>query len=461
LLGSAVLTMLWKRELRPTWMLALPIIAGNLSQMLMGVVDTLMIGRVGTVDLGAAALANALVHFILVIGMGITVAVSVQVAQAHGRKDGAGAGEALRHGTFLSLVCGVVLALILVNGMPVYRLLGQPAAVLEAMPAYLNWLAWSLVPALAGMCFKNFAEAKASPWPALWITLGGVVLNVFLNWVLIFGNLGSPALGLAGAGVATFIARTATMVILVVYVLRESLFAADRPARWLAPLRRSEIGLILIIGVPLGLQMLIEIGAFGISTVLIGTFGAVPLAAHQIAINLAAMAFMVPLGLSTAVTIRVGHAIGERAPQRGRGIATGALLSAVAFMSGTALLFLFAGQHLAAAFTPDMAVVALAAQLLVIAGIFQLGDGIQIVGMGVLRGLKDVRTPTVFLALIYWFFALPLGALLAYKGGLGAVGVWMGLAIGLGIAAAVLTWRAYFRLRQVERQQAALAAAGG
>ncbi len=441
---------MWTKELKPTWALAFPIIVGNLSQMLMGLVDTLMIGRVGTVELGAAALANALVFLLFVVGIGLTVAVSVQVAQAHGRNDGPGAGEALRHGLFLAVVISSLLALILSNGMPLWRLLNQPEEVLEALPPYLNWLSWSLVPALLGMCLKNFAEAKASPWVVLWITLGGVLLNGFLNWVFIFGNLGSPALGLAGAGAATFIARALTLAGLLMYVLRTPLFVPARPARWLAPLQRSELGGLLKIGVPMSIQLLAEVGAFVGATLLIGVLGTVPLAAHQIAINCAATTFMVPLGLSSALTIRVGHAVGAGEIHRARRITGGALLSGALFMSATALVFLTFGEAIARGFTPDAEVVALAASLLIIAGIFQIGDGIQIVSMGALRGLKDVRTPTWMLVLVYWLVALPLGALLTFVFDRGAEGMWIGLVAGLGTAAALLAARCHWRLRRAE-----------
>jgi len=441
---------MWKQELRPTWALAFPIIIGNLSQMLMGLVDTLMIGRVGTVELGAAALANALVFLLFVIGIGLTVAVSIQVAQAHGRGDGPGAGEALRHGLVLAMAISTLLAVALSNGMPVYRLLKQPAEVLHAMPPYLNWLAWSLVPALAGMCLKTFAEAKASPWMVLWITMAGVILNAFLNWIFIFGNLGSPALGLAGAGFATFLARTATLGGLLVYVLRAPLFVPARPARWMAKLSGKEFMALWRVTLPMSLQLLAEMGAFIAATLMIGFLGTVPLAAHQIAINCAAFTFMVPLGLSSALTIRVGHAVGAAEIWRARRITGGALATGTAFMTATALVFLTFGQIIARAFTPDETVVALAASLLIIAGVFQIGDGIQIISMGALRGLKDVRTPTWMVVMVYWIVALPLGAFLAFGMDRGAAGMWIGLATGLGFAAVLLGGRCHWRFRRTE-----------
>jgi len=442
----------WKRELKPTWWLAFPMIVGNLGQMLLGLVDTLMIGWIGTVELGAAAFANAIMHFAFVVGIGISVAVSVQVAHAHGRKDDYAAGEALRHGAVLTLVSGVVLALLVTGATPIYGLLGQPAAVIEVLPSYLNWLALSLIPGLAGMSFKAFSEAKGSPWIVFWIMLSGVGLNVWLNWVLIFGNMGAPALGLEGAGIATFIARAATMVGLVVYVLRASSFAAARP-RWWQPLRMSELRLLLLVGVPMGLQIFIEIGAFGFATILIGTLGTVPLAAHQIALNCAGMSFMVPLGISMACTIRVGQCVGANEVGKARAITGGAILSGVIFMGLTATLFLVAGEVVVSAFTRDGAVIALGAQLLIIAGIFQICDGIQTISMGALRGIRDVKRPTLIMAGVYWLGALPLGAYLAWRTEFGASGMWFGLAIGLGMAGFLLTRRFYSQLRLLESKK--------
>lgn len=439
----------WKRELRPTWWLAFPMIVGNLGQMMLGLVDTLMIGWIGTVELGAAAFANAIMHFAFVVGIGISVAVSVQVAHAHGRKDDHGAGEALRHGAFLTLISGLVLAVLVTGAMPFYGYLGQPEAVIEKVPSYLNWLGLSLIPGLAGMSFKAFSEAKGSPWVVFWIMMGGVGLNVLLNWMLIFGNLGAPALGLEGAGIATFLARVATMVGLIVYVLRAPAFAAARP-RWWQPLRLKELRLLLMVGVPMGLQIFIEIGAFGFATLLIGTLGTVPLAAHQIAINCAGMSFMVPLGISMACTIRVGQCVGAGEVGRARAITGGAIGSGVIFMSVTAVLFLVAGEVVVSAFTRDGAVIALGAQLLIIAGIFQICDGIQTISMGALRGIRDVKTPTLIMAGVYWLGALPLGAVLAWRTYFGAVGMWFGLAIGLGLAGLLLTRRFYSQLRGLE-----------
>lgn len=439
----------WKTELKPTWSLAFPMIVGNLGQMLLGLVDTLMIGWVGTVELAAAGFANAIMHFAFVVGIGISVAVAVQVAHAHGGNDEPAAGEALRHGTVLAAISGVVLAAVVAGSTPFYQHLGQPQPVLDAVPSYLDWLGLSLIPALVSMCFKSFSEAKASPWMAFAITMGGVALNVLLNWVLIFGHLGSPALGLEGAGIATFVARVATMLGLVGYVLGSPRFASARP-RWLQSLRWSHVRLLLIVAVPMGMQMFIEIGAFGFATLFIGTLGVIPLAAHQIAINSAAMAFMVPLGISMAVTIRVGHCLGAREETRARAIAGGAIVTAAIVMSFTAALFLLAGESIVGAFTEDMAVVALGAHLLIVAGIFQICDGIQIISMGALRGMRDIKMPTLLMAGIYWIVALPLGAFLARQTELAAAGMWIGLAVGLGLAGAALTWRAHRRLRLLE-----------
>jgi len=436
-------------ELRQTLVLAFPIIAGHVGHMVMGLTDTLMIGRVGVTALAAAALSNSIFHVVFVIGIGILTSVSVLASHAHGARDFRETGEVLRRGNLLAIASGLVLFATVLALFPALSHLGQSEDVVTATRPYLFWLAFSIPLALGQMAWKNFSEAQSSPWPAFWTGMAAVALNVFLNWVLIFGNLGFPALGLTGAGIATWIARGFALVALAWWVLRDGRFRASLPERWLARMPLRPFVPMLAIGMPVALQIVMEVGAFNLGAFLMGWVGVEALAAHQIAITCAATTFMIPLGMSLAVTIRIGQVIGAGQVARVRRIGFGAIGLAAAIALTFAAGFLVFNDPLAALFTPDPAVRALAASLLVIAGCFQIVDGIQAVALGSLRGLKDVRVPTAFVGVAYWLVAIPLGAALAFAGDLGARGIWIGLSAGLGVAAITLSVRFHLQARHV------------
>lgn len=434
------------RESHDTLVLALPLIAGQLSQMLMGVADTVMVGRLGVVPLGAATFANTVLVVPFVLGIGLLTSVSVRVSQASGAGRPADAEEALRHGTWLALAFGVLIALGMWFGLPVLGLLGQPPEVVAQAPNYLLICAVSIIPALLSMAWKNHADALNHPWPPFWIMLGGVGLNVFLNWLWIWGHWGFPALGLDGAGYATLVARIATAIVMFLWLTRSHFICDWTPPHWFAPCRRAAFLSLLAIGFPVSLQLLTEVGAFAASALLIGTLGAVPLAAHQVAITCAATTFMVPLGLAMAITVRVGEIVGAGERPRLHRVLLGGWLYATGFMLLSTLAFLFFGQGLAEQFVIDHTVVEIAARLLIVAGIFQLFDGLQIVSGNALRGVNDVRVPAWIAFLVYWVIALPCGAGLGLGLGYGAMGMWIGLAAGLAIAAALLGHRAWHKL---------------
>jgi MATE family multidrug resistance protein len=288
---------------------------------------------------------------------------------------------------------------------------------------------------------KSFSEALSRPWPAFWIVLGGVAVNVALNFVFIFGNLGSPAMGLTGAGVATLIARVLTVVVLLAYLGRSRHFrphlAACERERGMA----RELRDLLTVGLPAGGQYLVEVGAFAAASLMMGWIGVNALAAHQVAITCAATTFMVPLGIGMAVTVRVGQAVGAREFARVRPITFGGVGMALVVMACTAAGFLLFSRFLAGIFVVDPAVIALTSALLVVAGVFQIVDGMQIVAMNALRGLADVNVPLALGVFSYWCVALPLSYALAFPIGLGPVGIWAGLALGLFVAAALLAMR--------------------
>ncbi len=424
-----------RREARGTVVLALPLVAGQVSQMLMGVADTLMIGRLGVIPLAAGTLAMTLVHVPLIFSIGVLVSVSIRVSQARGARDVAGARGAVRNGLYLALVLG---GLALLGGLlfrPALRMLGQDAAVAEASETYFVIVMASLVPGLVCMVFKSFADAMNRPWGAFWILLAGVGLNVVLNWVMIYGNLGLPALGLEGAGWATVIARVVSAVVLFGWTARWGNFGEWVPRRWLRAPDWTAIRSLLRVGLPTSAQLLAEVGAFVMAMVMIGWISAEALAAHQIAITCAATTFMIPLGISMALTVRMGEAWGAGEWERMRPIATGGLLLGAGVMVASAVTFVLAGRMIAGWFIPDAVVIGIAAQLLVLAGFFQISDGIQIVAAGCLRGINDVRIPAWIALATYWVVALPVGAWLAFGREMGAVGIWLGLTVGLAIAA--------------------------
>ncbi|MGA1540204.1 MAG: MATE family efflux transporter [Chthoniobacterales bacterium] len=427
------------RELRPTLRLAAPITAGQVGQMLMGVADTIMVGHVGTLALAACAFGNSMLMVIAIAGFGVLTAVSIRVSHAHGAGLAQAMARAYYGGVGLSVIGGVLCAVGVQLVYPLFHHLGQAPGVVEEARAYTIIVAWSLIPAWLTATARNYLESQSRPWPAFWIMFGGVLLNVFLNWVLIFGNLGAPELGLAGAGWATLISRIATFVAMTWFVLA----ASSAPTEgWRPDLEWwREQGALLKLGIPTGLQLLSEVGAFAVAALLIGRLGAVPLAAHQIAITCASTTFMVPLGVAMASTVRIGQAVGRGRSELLRPIGAGAWSIGLMAMATFSVVLITSGHAIARAFVSDPAVIVIAAQLLVIAGIFQLVDGVQVIGSGLLRGLRDTKAPMWITLAAYWGIALPLGGWLTFGRGEGAAGMWIGLAWGLLVAAVLLVVR--------------------
>lgn len=428
-------------ELRATLTLAFPIVVGQVGQVLMGVTDSVMIGRVGKVPLAAAAFSNSVTNLVLIMGIGLLLPVAVLTARAHGARESRECAEYLRHGmAFGWLISFAAIALLSVLATQLHHF-SQPAEVMAEVNPYFLLITASLLPAFLFQVLKQYAEALGHPWVPMAVLLGGVGLNAFLNWVLIYGNLGAPALGLAGAGWATLMARVVTVVVLWRWLAGQAAVRAEWPARWRGALSGERLREMLRIGVPAAGQWLFEAGAFSAAAIMMGWLGTVPLAAHQVAISCASFTFMFPLGLSSAVAVRLSRTLGEGRHAALRPIGFGALAAGFVVMACFGLVFAFGGELLARAFTPEADVVALAVQLLVVAAIFQVFDGGQVVGAGALRGLSDVKIPTLITFVAYWVFALPGGYVLAFHTPLGAVGVWAGLAAGLGCAAVLLGWR--------------------
>lgn len=442
---------MWVQDNRRTLALAAPIIAGHVGQMLMGWADTIMVGRVGVVPLAACAFANTLLMVPLVFGFGVLSAVSVRVSLAFGADEPHRTARALRAGLVVGAGLGVLIAAGFHALLPFLGVFGQPPEVAAASRTYLLLCAWSSVAVFISAASKSFAEALSRPWVPFWLLIASVLLNVCLNWVFIFGNLGAPSMGIEGAGLATLLARIAGAFAVLVFP-----FVSRNLKTWVFSAGGGllgELAAILRLGFPVGWTHLAEVSGFAAGSIMMGWIGVEALAAHQIAITCAATTFMFPLGLSQAVSMRIGHARGSKAHARAGRIALGGLGMAACAMAVFAAIFLLGGNRIAAIFSSEAGVVALAGKLLVIAGIFQIFDGLQVVSSGALRGFEDVKVPMLVGVSAYWIFGLPVSYALAFWAGVGAVGVWVGFCLGLAFCAAALGARLVWRVRSGRNQK--------
>jgi MATE family multidrug resistance protein len=439
-------------ESRLTLRLALPLMIGQLSQMLLGVADAVMIGRLGVPELAALTFANSLFHVPFVFGIGVLTAVSVFTSNARGANDAASSRESCRHGLFLATGLGLCLFGFAWFLSMHLRVFGQPSEISARTTDYFRILMASVVPALASIALKNHADALQRPWPPFWIFLGGVGMNIGLNWVMIYGHLGCPKLGFEGAAWATLIARTGILAAMLIWLLHAKGLHDWIPRHWFLPPVWKEMKRLLSIGISTSIQMLFEVSAFSLAGLLMGRFGPDAMAGHQIAITIASTAFMIPLGLSMALSVRIGEANGAGDWARLRPIAiSGWLLVTISALSAAAGLFIF-GKRIAECFIGVSEVVDLAASMLVIVSVFQLVDGLQVTSSAMLRGLRDAKVPAVIGLLSYWAVGLPVGAVLAFGFQMGARGVWWGLATGLCVASLALGPRLWRHTGQMARE---------
>lgn len=425
-------------ESKTTLRLALPLIIGQLSQMMMAVADTLMVGQLGVTELATLTFVNSVFYIPFVFSMGVLTGVSVLSSRARGAADPASARSSCRHGLFLSLVVGLAFFALSQGLLPWLPSLPQPPRVLGLAGSYLTILMASLIPALASIALKNHADAMNRPWPPFWIFLGGVALNVLLNWIMIFGHWGCPALGMNGAAWATLIARCVTLGSLFFWLTRSKSLRDWIPQHWLRWPQRQELRAQAKIGFPASLQMLCEVGAFSAAGFLMGQFGELAMASHQVALTCTSSAFMIPLGLAMALTVRTGAAAGANDALQLRRVIHSGWMLATAFGLLNASLFFFGGRFFAQGFTQDGEVLELSVRLLAIVGVFQLFDSVQVASASMLRGLQDARIPAWMGLISYWFVGLPVALWLSRSLQLGAHGVWWGLAAGLFVACLTL-----------------------
>jgi MATE family multidrug resistance protein len=433
-------------EFRRTIGLALPIVAVQLGWMLMGLVDTLMVGRLSARDLAAVALGNLFFMGISSFGMGLLMALDPLVAQAVGARDRLATARAVQRGLILAALLTIPVTLALLPAAQALTALRQPVAVVPLAAAYVFACLPGVLPLYFFYALRQSMQAHGRVAPVLWAVLLANLANILFNWVLIYGKFGFPALGGVGAGWASSLSRV---------LLALGILAAGWPL--LGPLLRPwrgdafalrPLGRMLRLGTPVGLMTMLEFTAFGVTGILMGWFGEVPMAGHQIALNIASFTFMVPLGIASSGSVLVGHAVGRGDLDGARRESGAALTLGVGFMVASALVLLLIPRVLAGAFTTDAAVLVVAATLLPIAGVFQVFDGLQVVSAGLLRGMGDTRMPMLGNLLGFWGLGIPAGAYFAFRLGLGPAGLWWGFVVGLAAVGLLLLGRTATLLRR-------------
>ena len=419
--------------------LAAPLVLIQVGAMLMGVVDTIMVGRVSAQALAAVALGN-LYHFVFTLfGMGVLMALDPIIAQALGAHDELAVARGLQRGLVLSIVLAIPISLLTLTVRPVLEWVGQPAPVIPAAAGYVTRLALSVWPFYAFVVLRQTLQAHRRTAPLVVTIVAANLLNAGLNYLWVFGHFGFAALGVFGSAWATTVSRWFMAASLLALGWRDIRPYVDRiPANLLAA---RALGRMLKLGAPIGAQFVLESGVFGTVALLMGWLGVVQVAAHQVALNLASLTFMVPLGVSSAAAVIVGHAVGRGDAAGVRRSTSSALLVGAGFMLGAGVLLVGAPGLLARLYTSDPDVLALTVLLLPIAGVFQVFDGLQVVSIGLLRGLGDTHVPFVVNIVGFWCLGMPVSLWLGFGLGFGAVGLWWGLVVGLVIVALVLIWR--------------------
>jgi MATE family multidrug resistance protein len=430
--------------------LAVPVVVVQVGLMLMGVVDTMVVGRLSAKALAAVALGNLTLMAVTAFGRGILMAMDPLVSQARGAGDDTAVRRAVQRGLLLAvLVCIPTVALLAATG-PVLTLLRQPPEAVPLAAGYVIRCLPGLLPFFWFVVLRQTLQALERLRPIVITIIAANLLNVVLDVGMVHGRFGFPAWGTFGSAWATTISRTMLFVLIVLAARRDLvplLSRTDRETFQWTPMKK-----IAALGSPIGVQIQIELTAFSVIALLMGGFGMIPVAAHQVAINLAALTFMVPLGVSAAAAVRVGHAVGRGDDSGVRRASSSALLCGGGFMVLTALLFLGLPRSLALAYTSDAEVIAVAAALIPIAGVFQVFDGLQIVASGALRGLGDTRIPMLINLLGFWLVGMPVSLGLGFGLGWGPRGLWWGFVFGLTAVALLLMVRAAVRLsRPMER----------
>jgi MATE family multidrug resistance protein len=433
-------------ELTETLKLAIPIALTQLGQIAMMTTDLALIGRLGDEAVAAAALAHTVFFVSFTFGMGLVSAVAPLAAQAFGAGNPRLVRLALRAGLWAALLISLPMMILPLFGERILLALGQAGPTAHLAQKYLLGLAWGITPALWFLAIRGFMGAVNRPEPGLWITLAAIPANALLVWLLIRGGFGLPRLELFGAGLATTIINAGMFLTSLWFAVRRPPFKKYRVLGRIWRIDWTLMRQLIAIGAPISVAFLLEYGLFGAAGLLMGLIGTTALAAHQIALQIAAILFMVPLGIGMAATVRVGHAVGRGDTLAVRRAGFVATLLGIVFMSIMTLAVIVGRFAIGRFFFGEAAdgagaVIELTAKLLLVGATFFVADGIQTVVAGALRGLSDTRVPLMFAAISYWLVGFPAACGLGFQTGLGAIGVWIGLACGTAVHAILLILR--------------------
>ena len=451
----------YTKEFKYNLSLSFPVILGLLGHTIVQLVDNIMVGQLGTTELAAISLGNSFVFIAMSLGIGFSTAITPLVAQADGRKDREAAQDVLSHGVVLCMILGVSLFIAVFSARKLMYSMGQPPAVVEYAFPYLKWVAASLVPLIIFQAYKQFADGLSKTRPAMYATVFSNILNVILNYFLIFGYGGFPKMGVEGAAIGTLIARTGAVIFILLFIQYHSLFKGYSLRIGFKKQRISLFKKILSLGFPSALQMFFEVAFFTMAIWMSGILGKNSQAANQIALNLSSMTFMFAMGLGVVAMIRVGNQFGMKTYADLRRIAISLFLLIGLFDVLFCIIYLSFNDQLpwiylenygAATPADTLEVVSIAAGLLLVSGFFQITDGLQAVILGALRGIQDVNVPTTLTFISYMVIGLPVSYYLGLKTSLGAVGIWLGLLTGLSTSALLLFLRFQHQTKKLLNQ---------
>ncbi len=425
----------YNTHFKKTFNLAVPVVLSQLGHIMVSVADSAMVGQVGAIPLAASALAGGILHIALLFGIGVSYGVTPPVANANGKKDQKQLSVIFKHGLILNGGAGMVLAMLVAGVAPVLFFLGQDQSVSELAVPYLMITGASIFPLMVFQHFRQFLEGLAITKPMMVISILSNLINVGLNYVLIFGHLGMEPMGLNGAGWATLISRVIMAVLIAAYFMWIKKFQNYWKEFTSIAFTRAELRKLTAVGIPSGLQLAFEVSAFSFSSIMAGWLGAIPQAAHQICLNVSAVTYMIATGISASATIRVGNFLGAHNWSDLRKAGFSCMMMVSTFMFTCCLIFIVFNHSIPALYVNNDEVIRLAAPIFIVVAFYQVSDGLQVVGLGALRGISDVKVPTLVTILAYWCGAIPVGYLTAFVFGFELLGIWIGLLTGLTVAA--------------------------